>query len=394
MPPLDNLKINTGVPGAEVAFHAIDSTQGYLRAIHQFAGNNYEIQDYLVSGSFRGNGYGKELLKVALQHAKALGARAVTASEIVTRESVASISSVFGPENVTLEWLGDFAPAGKEPQGSARASLVYEIGEGTSDDSYAQAIKDSMLAINPTTRAFNEDIVMLNRHIHDYDMQSGGRFFRLSEEDQDTYQALHSLRHLMLQQRDRSERKIQGKEFGYDIKFADEINPVDYDYILAAPSVPSTFRIKEEIDLNDKKQVYFALEDLPFHKSEDIRKTHQMRPVESIIGNINFPVDRTIGVESFQSWSGRGLFLNDPNPDYSLEKIIHYARIPEEQFRGTYSAAVIVIVKDLDGNLWGIATNDGSHRAAAAKLRGDSFMEVSEIHIPHESDMMTIPLRV
>ncbi len=49
-----------------------------------------------------------------------------------------------------------------------------------------------------------------------------------------------------------------------------------------------------------------------------------------------------------------------------------------------------MIVKDQDRNSWGIATNDGSHSVVAAKLRGDQYVEVSNIHIPVQSEMMTI----
>lgn len=213
MPRLENIRIQTGNPGDKNANHRIDATQGYLNSSHRFSDNTYEIQDYVVWGTHRKQGYGKELLQIALQHARALGARAVTASYIATRESVDAVSTVFGPDSVTIEWLGDYAPEGGEPQSSAQASLAFEIpGTDQDDNEYEQLVADALQSIHPTVRAFNEDITTLNERLRTLDEEWGNRFWQLSEDQQQTYQALHELRHLLMEARDRTERRLDDEK--------------------------------------------------------------------------------------------------------------------------------------------------------------------------------------
>jgi hypothetical protein len=208
MATLENVRVRNGDPGIENSHHYIESTQGYLKSSHRFCDNTYEIHDYYVYGVYRGQGFGKELLHVALEQAKVLGARAVTASNIITRESVDAISSVFGSDNLTIEVLGEYAPEGEEPRNSAKASMVFEIPEDAADDARYKQVLDEGSRINPTIQAFNTDIMMLNGWIHFLEESSEGHVWRLDDTNQANFTAFHSLRGLLLQEREATWRRV------------------------------------------------------------------------------------------------------------------------------------------------------------------------------------------
>ena len=85
--------------------------------------NIYTIGYFLVNNGWLRQGYGKELLHRAADHAASLGATAIDAS-IVSRESLDTMKSVFGEEFIDIESVG---PYGDKKQKYTRAQLLYPL---------------------------------------------------------------------------------------------------------------------------------------------------------------------------------------------------------------------------------------------------------------------------
>ena len=152
------------------------------------------------------------------------------------------------------------------------------------------------------------------------------------------------------------------------------------------------------------------LNTLPFVAWEEVEQVQDRKHPKIVIeGHFDFPAERVIGVQSFESWAGRGEAVNlhgtrgsipngkgdkgfTPQALEGMEQtsrgaITEYAHLDSRKLKDVGSNAEIVIVRDAAGEHWGIATMDGSHRTAAAKLRGDAAVAVSRIEIASEDDM-------
>lgn len=125
-------------------------------------------------------------------------------------------------------------------------------------------------------------------------------------------------------------------------------------------------------------------------------------PTRSLIlhGDMHVPAERVISVRSFTDWkTGSSAPENATRlyqPDNlglgpgSLNAIINYAALPQEtQPKG--DGSVMVIARDKAGEYWGVLQDDGSHRAGAQKLRGDSHIQVREVVIDNDEAMLQIP---
>ena len=400
MTSLSSVEILTGLPTGNpidmYANHHIRSEQGTLSARHSYEDNVYDIRMFSVYEAYQRQGYGKELLRLAYQHARVLGAAAISASNIITRESIDALTSVFGGSDIDIESLGNYALDGHfvHQYSPTKASMRHTLSETNNDTSYNAIVTASVKNISPETQTLNDDLFTIADQLREIKDKSEKWPWGMSEADAQEYDNLAERWQKILDQRDWSQKRYEALAYGEALKHIDEVNLADYAYILEPPRVEEHFRIPKDIDLSDKKRVYFALENLPFH---NLKTSHNMSfsstRTEVIEGVINFPVDRIIGVNSFLSWSGRGLQLHDSNPDYSLERIIQYAKTPANAFKETSNKGHIVIVKDLEEKLWGVVTTDGSHRTAAAKLRGDTYIELSRVTIPDIAEMTTIPLK-
>lgn len=203
----------------------------------------------------------------------------------------------------------------------------------------------------------------------------------------DEFEELSGQLSILEQLKQREKERLYALDGGVILCFSNEINMEEFAPILS-PLECSPFELKEDVRKKSKKEIYATLESLPFLDSKDL---YPRRDSDSLIlriqGPLMFPVSRIIGVNSFLSWAGRGLFPDNDNPDYSLEKIINFAQSPEDVFHDARGGANIEVVRDNDGLFWGIADTDGSHRVAAAKLRQDRYIHVMSVTIPHNNGM-------
>lgn len=89
-----------------------------------------------------------------------------------------------------------------------------------------------------------------------------------------------------------------------------------------------------------------------------------------LVRGVQIPMSRIVGVATFDSWAGRGLDSNkraNQVGTYSSAGTIHYySHKPETP---GYVPSVSLF-KDSDGEVWAATSIDGSHRTAAAKLKG------------------------
>jgi hypothetical protein len=157
------------------------------------------------------------------------------------------------------------------------------------------------------------------------------------------------------------------------------------------------------------------LNTLPFVSHHALQSPTARQYPRVWVKDMTFPLERIIGVETFASWAGRGnkskfmgmdLDLPDGLGDFPLDPalieqgyrpksrdaITAYSQRPVDKL-GTESK--IVIVRDTAGEYWGISTGDGSHRIAAAKLRGQDTVTINGVvEISADEDMPQIPFSV
>lgn len=99
MPDLTNPRIQKGEQSEDGQWYHIDADEGYMNArlTHDEV---YKIHFYRVQDVYRRQGYGKELLQVAKEHAKIIGARAIASTNIISDESIGAMKAVFGSEQL------------------------------------------------------------------------------------------------------------------------------------------------------------------------------------------------------------------------------------------------------------------------------------------------------
>lgn len=367
MTELSSIRISPAHPNRDGTYHGVHAAEGVLQAWQSPDGDTYDILDlYAFSGDSGDEDHTSELFRFAQQHARELGATALTASLATGPAALLEAS----PELRTVPNTSPDYP---------------------NNPAYTAVIRSAIDSVDPGVKILNTAIRRLSVRHHDFEEKVKEPAHQPTANEMQEYQEVTTALNLAIKQRDRLIQKNDAQASGCDLRFVDEINLEEYSHILKTPDLPASFRVPAGIAISDKRQASSALEALPFFKKPEGRLYDRPKHRETLVGQLHFPVDRIIGIESFQSWAGRGYSPRDSNPDYSLEKIVDFAQKPAEKFRG-HSAAHIEIVKDEDGNLWGVASNDGSHRIAAAKLRGDQYVEVSQVDIP--ADMYTLPLRV
>lgn len=209
------------------------------------------------------------------------------------------------------------------------------------------------------------------------------------------------------------------QNFNSVLEFADEIDPSVYRRYIPLPNqLGERFNLpKTSHPTTDPEQAAAELNSLPFVRWGELQKAHgRKHPSIVIDGHFDFPTERVIGVASFESWAGRGervgggryapyvsngqgskSFTPRALPDIektSRGAITDFAQLDPAPLKDIGHNAHIVMVQDADGEYWGIATEDGSHRMAAAKLRGDPTVAVNKIEISSDEDIPKLDFSV
>jgi hypothetical protein len=198
---------------------------------------------------------------------------------------------------------------------------------------------------------------------------------------------------------------LENKEYPYVREYADEIDPTMYArYIPKHEGLGRAFNLpKADKPTTDPETARALLDSLPFVRKNEINgiNPHKGVPIMEIIGRWDFPTERILSVESFEhGWTRNGgksftpLHLPDV-PRNSLGAIVDYAQTkydpPENDLNG---GAAIMIFQDSDGEYWGMAHRDGSHRVTAAKLRGEVTTPVAAIEIFPDEHMPRVNFSV
>lgn len=163
--------------------------------------------------------------------------------------------------------------------------------------------------------------------------------------------------------------------------FQDPIGPRPY--LEEAPSdVAVLLKPRHEItDFSDIEQVAKALVGVPMIDKEDMAAgTSSYGKDPQIIEDASIPISRVVGVQSFDTWAGRGLtesgkaILNGSRS--SLGVVAESAELGQmNEYLGRSGAPWLELFKDTDGEVWAMLTADGSHRTAGAKARGDTTLD-------------------
>ena len=196
-----------------------------------------------------------------------------------------------------------------------------------------------------------------------------------------------SIGDLNLEESDRRERlrefRAQAK---IELKFADEIG-AEYSHLQT--SLPEQAKKKFNLESSSPPE---GLSRLPFVREDQLPRSSHSRSVE--IDNFKFPVERIIGAVNFENWTGRRDGHTKLAPDgkakASLEVIADYAQ--QMDLEKINVNEPVLVIKDADGEYWGYA-RDGSHRIAAAKLRGRSHIE-TDVEIYPEEEIPTLGFSV
>lgn len=101
MLPLHNASIQKGEHNETGQRYVISSDEGRLKADLTPGDNIYRISHYEVNDGLKGQGYGKELLRLAKEHAESLGVKAITSSLITSDESAGAMAAVFHYNHLT-----------------------------------------------------------------------------------------------------------------------------------------------------------------------------------------------------------------------------------------------------------------------------------------------------
>lgn len=101
MPPLNNPEITKGERTNYGQRYHITAEQGYADVDFNSESYRYRISYYEVYAEYIGRGYGKELLKHAKEHAREVGARVITSSNIISDESAGAVAAVFDYKNMS-----------------------------------------------------------------------------------------------------------------------------------------------------------------------------------------------------------------------------------------------------------------------------------------------------
>ncbi len=213
---LSNPYIKPGYFNGDSQAFYIRADEGYLNARYTVPDRRYEIDFYEVEGE-RGKGYGKDLLRVAKEHARTIGADVITASRIISGESVGAICSVFGPENVSID--EGSIQSGTFFTDVTNATMRYALREG--DPLLREGAIVGKKYGNPTARElakritwFNTDIALLSSRIHATDAVIRARGIgHLSEEEYADYSDLREFREILLESRDATQDMIDDIEY-------------------------------------------------------------------------------------------------------------------------------------------------------------------------------------
>lgn len=120
-----------------------------------------------------------------------------------------------------------------------------------------------------------------------------------------------------------------------------------------------------------------SLHSLPFLSAKDVQNHLQYDDAPStskLVDGVSFPISRIVGVSGFDSWAGRGLDqrgLAIENGGYSSASAVHYY---SHRSQDPNYIPQVTLFKDTDGGVWGFTDNDGAHRTAGAKVRGDTAL--------------------
>lgn len=195
--------------GDSQAFY-IRAEEGYLNARFTGVDKRYEIDYYEVESNDKlGKGYGKDLLQVAKEHARTIGAVVISASRITSGESVGAIAAVFGTKSVIIS-----QESGRPPVISMKY-LIREDDPTMRDDIGIGKKYESQSArkLAGIIRVFDADIALFSTHIHATDAKIEGKIWKLSEQEYFDYRALKDLRDDLLVHRDSVQAKLDDLEF-------------------------------------------------------------------------------------------------------------------------------------------------------------------------------------
>jgi hypothetical protein len=212
----------------------------------------------------------------------------------------------------------------------------------------------------------------------------------------------------------RRQAQLRGAEKDTILVFPDEIKPEALDkYFPLADSLGERFSLPStETPETDPAAAVDLLNTLPFVATSEL-SPHQVRQHPRVVAaNVRLPVERLLGADSIPAWSGRGSEYKNFGTSFERKD-----GLGSKELGGTYSAAgveqtsrgaitayaqrpvddsgaEVFMVRDTDGEYWGVVSDEGTHRVAAAKLRGENTVTVSHLTINDDRDMRIIPYSV
>ncbi len=180
----------------------------------------------------------------------------------------------------------------------------------------------------------------------------------------------------------KTERRLEMANRGWMAFGLDSSKAQEQLHILFGEFGNSFYGVERECEFNATQESVDEsrklLQQLPFVSQRELIK-HSTTDRLIIDGKIDVPLDAVIGAEGIASWAGRGENqLKNGKP--SIEVIREYAS--KGKYDGSQWMLDARVVRGSDGKSY--LYLDSSHRAAAAKLRGDKSIIVDSITLTSE----------
>lgn len=149
----------------------------------------------------------------------------------------------------------------------------------------------------------------------------------------------------------------------------------------APEQVTALLELPHRVDFDNPRMVVGAGLRIPMIGATDMNETDSMQSLPDQELNwqmdVDIPMNRIIGIDTFDSWAGRG-GKRGTGGRSSLSKIIEYAKRGQPEEYSGFDAPRFRLVKDVDGHIWAYCV-EGAHRTAAAKLRGDETVRHADV---------------
>lgn len=168
----------------------------------------------------------------------------------------------------------------------------------------------------------------------------------------------------------------------------------------APAEVAQLLALNHEIkDFDDLDDVAGALIGVPMLNRHDIDQNIVRHSEGSTVHkDVTIPMSRIVGIRTFDTWAGRGFnedgTLKIKNGGSSLAEVAKCAKLGQmDEYVEHSGSPRLTLFEDADGEVWAYVRQDGSHRVAGAKARGDQYLHHATVDDAEVRDKVGFSVR-